>query len=457
MMPRVLRHRSDAGTERAVGDRSSGPQQHAPPAWAAITVLVLAVIVAIGMLSIPAPVGHADLNSRRSEPAMTAPASEAAPAAATLSTPAPTAPGGRDAVLPAAAFAPQPPRSSAEIASEEGSARSQAVAGAVTAILPDSLAIERTHPLHPDPIGALAHRGVVVRDGLSAGGAGTQAAQALANAVLPPGSPEEQAINAQTIASGGLLPAHRILTYYGHPHDPNMGILGEYPKEELLQLLRAEAASYEVADPTRPVIVAFEVIATVAQGWPATDGTYLLDTDLETLNEYADFAATHGTLMFLDLQIGRNTVPAEMAKVRSLLERPHIHLALDPEFAIADGQVPGTHIGELTAEQIRGAQEELSRIVRDYGLPPKILVVHQFREDMILGKERLSPVPGVQLVIESDGFGPPGLKTEVYNILIRNNETEYSGIKHFYRQDVPLMTAAETLALEPAPLLIIYQ
>jgi hypothetical protein len=416
-------------------------------------VLVLAVIVAVGMKSISGPINDADLSSRGAEPAIAAPTSAVAPAVASLSTPAPATPGQRDAALPS-----QPPPPGAEIANVPGTARPQAAA-ATAAIQPDSLAIEGTHPLHPDPMGALEHSGVVVRDGFSVGQAGSpDAALVLANtAALPPGSPEEQAINAQTIASGGLLPGHRILTYYGHPHDPNMGILGEYDKEEVLQLLRAEAARYEAADPTRPVIPAFEVIATVAQGWPATDGTYLLDTDLETLIEYADFAETHGMLMFLDLQIGRNTVPAEIAKVRSLLERPHIHLALDPEFAIADGQVPGTHIGELTAEQIRGAQETLSGIVRDYGLPPKILVVHQFREDMILGKERLSPVPGVQLVIESDGFGAPGLKAEVYNILIRNNETEFSGIKHFYRQDVPLMTAADTLALEPAPLLVIYQ
>jgi hypothetical protein len=199
------------------------------------------------------------------------------------------------------------------------------------------------------------------------------------------------------------------------------------------------------------------VIATVAQGWPATEGTYLLDTDMETLVEYADFAEANGILLFLDLQIGRNTVAAEIEKVRSLLERPHVHLALDPEFAIAEGQVPGTHIGELSAEQIRQAQDMLAGIVRDRGLPPKILVVHQFREDMILGKERLEPVAGVQLVIESDGFGPPNLKTEVYGILIRDGAPEYPGIKHFYRQDVPLMTPAETLALDPSPLLIIYQ
>ncbi len=275
--------------------------------------------------------------------------------------------------------------------------------------------------------------------------------------LIPRATQQEQAVLAETVAMGGLLPTNRILAYYGHPHDANMGILGEYDKTDLLALLQAEAANYEAADPTRPVIPAFEVIATVAQGWPAQDGQYLLDTDVETLEEYADFAEANGILLFLDLQIGRNTIPAEIEKVRPLLERPHVHLALDPEFAVADGQVPGTHLGEVTAEHLNEAQEILANIVREGGLPPKILIVHQFREDMILGKERLRPVPGVQLVIESDGFGAPSVKIEVYDVLIRDDGFEYPGVKHFYRQDVPVMTASETLALDPPPLVVIYQ
>lgn len=261
----------------------------------------------------------------------------------------------------------------------------------------------------------------------------------------------------RTVAMGGLLPANRILAYYGHPHDPNMGILGEYEKDDLLAILRKEAATYAAADPSRPVIPAFEVIATVAQNWPTESGHYLLDTDMKTLTEYADFTEANGMLLFLDLQIGRNTVPAEIAKILPLLERPHVHLALDPEFAIAEGQEPGTHIGELTAGQIAEAQAILSQLVRERNLPPKILIVHQFVENMVLGKQDLQPYPGVQVVIESDGFGTPALKKQVYRVLITNDEYEYSGIKHFYRQDNPVMSAADTIALDPAPHLVIYQ
>jgi hypothetical protein len=258
-------------------------------------------------------------------------------------------------------------------------------------------------------------------------------------------------------ADGSLLPTYRIVTFYGHPHDEHMGIIGEYSKEEIAQRLQTEAANYEAADPSRPVLTAFELIATVAQRDPGPDGTYILDTDMDTLKEYVDYAADHNMLVFLDLQIGRGTVAAEIEKVRPLLERPNVHLAIDPEFAIAPGEIPGEHIGSLPAESITYAQQYLAKLSHDLGLPPKILIVHQFREDMIGGKDQLAPVPGVQLVIDADGYGEPELKTQVYNILVRDQPVQFGGIKLFYKQDHPLMTAAEILALKPPPDVIIYQ
>jgi hypothetical protein len=254
-----------------------------------------------------------------------------------------------------------------------------------------------------------------------------------------------------------LLPEHRIVVYYGHPHDPAMGIVGEYGIEQLTGILREEAASYAAADPSRPVIPALEVIATVAQRVPGSDGTYILDTDLETLTTYIDFAAEQGMLVILDLQVGRGTVADEIDKVRDLLTRPNVHLAIDPEFAVAEGEIPGEYIGSVTADSITYAQQVLAEISATHGIPPKILIVHQFREDMIQGKDQLTPVPGVQLVIDADGYGAPELKTAVYNFLVRNELIEFGGVKLFYRQDMPLMTPQEILALVPAPDVIIYQ
>jgi hypothetical protein len=262
---------------------------------------------------------------------------------------------------------------------------------------------------------------------------------------------------ARAPADGALLPDYRIVTFYGHPHDPGMGIVGEYEIEQLAEMLRTEAANYAAADPSRPVIPALEIIATVAQRVPGSDGTYILDTDTETLTAYIDFAAEQGMLVVLDLQVGRGTVAAEIEKVRGLLARPNVHLAIDPEFAVAEGQIPGEYIGSVSAESIADAQKVLAEISAANGIPPKMLIVHQFREDMIQGKDQLAPVPGVQLVIDADGYGGPELKTAVFNFLVRDEPVEFGGVKLFYRQDVPMMTAQEILALVPAPDVIIYQ
>lgn len=300
----------------------------------------------------------------------------------------------------------------------------------------------------------------------------TQVAQDAAPATAttaPVGIPEPTAAFAALPAIGaadtepydpmtdGLLPQFRVLTFYGHPHDPNMGIVGEHAVEDLHRMLLAEAARYEIADPTREVLPAFEIIATVAQREPQADGTYLLNTDIKTLTEWVNYAADHDLLVFLDIQIGRGSVAAEIEKVRPLLLRPNVHLAIDPEFAVAEGQIPGLHIGSVWAESIAYAQQELAAITTANNLPPKIVIVHQFREDMIKAKETLQPVPGVQLVIDADGFGDPDLKTSVYNILVRDEPVEFGGIKLFYKQDKPLMEPAEVVELNPSPDVIIIQ
>jgi len=267
----------------------------------------------------------------------------------------------------------------------------------------------------------------------------------------------------ETVASadGSLLPQYRILTFYGHPHDSNMGILGQYGVENdldgLRELLEEQAEEYSTADPSRPIKLAFEVIASVAQGSEQEDGSWLLNTDASTVQEYIDYAAAHDMLVFLDVQIGRRGVPEELELVRSFLEQPNVHLALDPEFAIAEGEVPGDHIGSITAADVLYAQQYLVDLTTGLGIPPKVLVVHQFLPSMIQNKENIATVPGVQLVIVMDGHGPPNTKLETYGAVISSQPVEYSGVKLFYDQDIPLLTAREIVSLDPVPDLIIYQ
>ena len=56
------------------------------------------------------------------------------------------------------------------------------------------------------------------------------------------------------------------------------------------------------------------------------------------------------------------------------------------------------------------------QIVDQFGLPPKILIVHRFTEGMLRDDAKLEAVPGVQLVIDFDGYGEPAIKQELYRV-----------------------------------------
>jgi hypothetical protein len=272
--------------------------------------------------------------------------------------------------------------------------------------------------------------------------------------------PIQSGTEAQSVGED-LLPTYRLLTYYGFPTNPHMGILGEYGVNDDLDGLRdallEQAAGYEAADPARPVLPGFEIIASVAQADPMSDGSYLVHTDAELVQQYVDYTAANGMPLFLDYQFGRTSIEDELAAAEEWLVHPHVHLALDPEFKMLPSEVPGVDLGAIDAADVTLAQEWLADLAAVNELPPKVLVVHQFFYTMIQNKEQLAPVPDVQLVIDMDGHGPPWMKAESYDVVITQQPIEFHGMKLFYPFDDPLLTPTEVLAFSPPPDMVIYQ
>jgi hypothetical protein len=264
-------------------------------------------------------------------------------------------------------------------------------------------------------------------------------------------------------AAQSLLPGTRIISFYGHPSTPIMGVLGTGSPEELFPRLQQQAAEWQAADPATPVKMAFEIIATVAQPNPGDDGTYLLFSGNELIGEYVEFATQHDMIVILDLQIGHNTIPNEIERIRQWLELPNVHVALDPEFSTAANdiprpdRVPGSLIGEVSGYDVQIAIEMLAEIVAQHNLPNKILIVHQFEEEMIYNKHAIEVLPGVDFVTDMDGFGPPAVKLGGYGAFVTDELIEYGGIKLFYEQDDPILDPATLLSLSPPPVVVIYQ
>ncbi len=258
--------------------------------------------------------------------------------------------------------------------------------------------------------------------------------------------------------SGGPLVKNRMVSFYGHPYSGYMGVLGQYPPEEMVRLLKEQAKAYTEIDPDRPAICTIELIASVAQDSPGPDGLYLFRTPPEVIEQYSQLAEQNGCLLLLDIQPAHSTIAAEVEIIRPFLERAHVHLALDPEWDMAPGEIPGVQFGQSTGEEIMGAARTLQQIVEEKDFEAKVLVIHQFRYDMIQNKEVIHPLKDVEVVLHADGFGVPEDKLEKYNLLVTQQPIQYGGFKLFYDQDVPLLSPEQVLnLLEPPPAVVSYQ
>jgi len=274
---------------------------------------------------------------------------------------------------------------------------------------------------------------------------------------LSPADSARWPVNGPEPLPGALLPGNRIVAFYGNPKSTRMGILGQLAPVEMLSKLERTATEWAEADTTRGVMPALHLIATVAQGKPGPGGKYRLRHSDQTIEQVLGWAEERGWIVFLDVQIGHSTVPDELPHLVKYLELPYVHLALDPEFAMKQGGVPGQRIGTLDADDVNYAVKLLAGIVERKQLPPKVLVVHRFTRRMLTNHDRITLDPRVQVVVDMDGFGSPRLKEDAYKFWIVPYPVQYTGFKLFFKNDKPMMTPEQVLELYPQPLYIQYQ
>jgi hypothetical protein len=262
---------------------------------------------------------------------------------------------------------------------------------------------------------------------------------------------------------GALLPCARIVAYYGHPNSTRMGVLGEYPKDEMLRRLRSQVAEWERADPTTPVIPALHMVAVVAQGEPGTTGHYRTISSDARVQDVYDWAKEVNGIFFVDIQVGTDDIRKILPRFEWILKNPDVHVGIDPEFMMKDGTVPGRKIGTMDAADINYAIDYLAKLTREYNLPPKVLVIHRFTQRMVTNAAQVRLKPEVQVVMHMDGHGRmqgPLLKYDTYSHYVVREPVQFAGWKNFYKHDNEkgvMPTAADLMKLHPLPLYLQYQ
>jgi hypothetical protein len=251
-----------------------------------------------------------------------------------------------------------------------------------------------------------------------------------------------------------ILPDFRVVAYYGAPQDRQLGALGIGTPDHAARRLAHQAAPY--ARSSRPVLPALELIAVVAAGAPGQDGRYNLRQPDSVIRRYLTAARKAKALLLLDIQPGRSDFFTEATRLRKWLEKPDVGLALDPEWRMGPGEIPGKVIGSVGAREVNATTAWLAQIVKRKHLPQKLVLVHQFTDDMVPEKELKRP-PGLAYVLNVDGFGSQELKVAKYHNFVSQSPGFRRGLKLFYQEDAKTMSPGQVMRLSPRPDVVVYE
>ncbi len=328
---------------------------------------------------------------------------------------------------------------------------SQAASATLAAAGAESLDLKRADPrVKPADVRAVAAAApeVAVGVGRRFGAADVfgQRVQAAATGVQLPG--------------GGQTIFHdkRYVALYGHPLTGGLGVLGEQGPAGSVARARDVASQYEgLSDET--IVPAFEIIATVAAGGAGKDGNYSNEWDVEVLRPLVDAAAEAGIYVVLDLQSGRADFLSQAQEYEELLVEPHVGLALDPEWRLKKGEKPLQQIGSVSAAEVNETMDWLADLTDRNDLPQKMVLLHQFRTDMITDRQDLDlSRDELAVIVQMDGDGTLGQKLDTWGALrVDAPKGLKFGWKNFYDEDEPTPSPATTFNVDPTPWWVSYQ
>lgn len=254
---------------------------------------------------------------------------------------------------------------------------------------------------------------------------------------------------------GEIFAGNRTLVaYYGTAGTGALGVLGEDSPDRVIGRLTRAARAFE--RPGRPVQVVFELIVTIADAGPGPDGDYNHDLARSQVERYVRAAHRLEALLLLDLQPGRAHFLEVARRWEWALRDPRVGLALDPEWRMGRGEVPGRVIGSVDAAEINEVSLWLANLQRRERLPQKLFVLHQFRSSMIERIERVALRHRLATVQHVDGFGTRSQKLATFRAVLRPQKF-HPGFELFYDEDVRMMRPGDVLRIKPQVRFVSYQ
>lgn len=293
-------------------------------------------------------------------------------------------------------------------------------------------------------------------------------------------------VRGEQLPGGGfeLFPEHinrRFLAFYGHPGSPSLGAMGQLSPDQVLEYMRTggELTGYLqtgcLPSPCRGL-----VSPGLLEGY-AADGAHVVPTfnyiassaqpgcrthkfPMDTFEDGIRTAAERGGYVVFDIQPGHDDFLSHAQFYEEALRLPHVGLAIDPEWRCGwPDQSEFNRIGTVAAAEINAVIEWLADLVNEEGLPQKLLLIQQFRLDMIQDREDLLDRREVQVVIQMDGEGQGNLATKeaTWNRVTEGTEDDHVmwGWKNFFVRDHPNGPYPPDVVLDrdPVPVYISYQ
>lgn len=273
----------------------------------------------------------------------------------------------------------------------------------------------------------------------------------------------------------------RFVAFYGTPVSPALGAMGQVTPEQALSLMTGGGTlDGYVSTGCLPSPCLGTVPPGLLDGY-GSDGAFVVPTfnyigsvaqpgcgtaaaPISTFDDGIELAADTGGYVMFDLQPGSQSFLTQAQFYEEALKLPHVGLAIDPEWHCGwPGQSTFGRGGTVTATEINEVIEWMANLVDREALPQKLLVIQQFRLDMIQDRDQIVERPEVQVVIQMDGEGQGnlGTKDDTWAAVTAGTEEAHWrwGWKNFFVRDHPNgpYSPDDTLNRSPVPVYVSYQ